>query len=122
MPQPEGFQSKEHPDFVCKLHKSLYGLKQAPRAWYDRLNLTLCSWGFVNSKVDTSLFTYHLGSVRIWVLVYVNDILITGNNSTSTKEFISRLNSTFALKDLGSISYFLGIEVVRNTQGLHLSQ
>ena len=65
MPQPEGFQSKEHPDFVCKLHKSLYGLKQAPRAWYDRLNLTLCSWGFVNSKVDTSLFTYHLGSVRI---------------------------------------------------------
>ena len=54
--------------------------------------------------------------------MYVDDILLTGNNNQLLDSFIQRLNKTFALKDLGSLSYFLGVEVVRSNDGMHLSQ
>ena len=72
--------------------------------------------------MDSSLFTLHTSSGIIWLLVYVNDILITGNNTQLLNKFVLQLNNTFALKDLGSVSYFLGVEAVRTSQGLHLSQ
>ncbi|KAH9785453.1 retrovirus-related pol polyprotein from transposon RE1 [Citrus sinensis] len=121
-PVPEGFVQSSS-DHVCKLHKALYGLKQAPRAWFDRLRKALLQWGFQNSKADSSLFIKHESGGIVVVLVYVDDILITGDKNTIIETFIRYLGDTFALKDLGEFSYFLGIEVTHAAKGsLHLSQ
>ncbi|KAH9805863.1 retrovirus-related pol polyprotein from transposon RE1 [Citrus sinensis] len=122
MPQPEGFINSQFPTHVCKLQKALYGLKQAPRAWYDRLKGSLVQWGFRSSKSDTSLFFKHIGSNVLIILVYVDDILITGSSEVYISEVISLLSSEFALKDLGDFNYFLGVEVTPSAEGLHLSQ
>jgi hypothetical protein len=80
MEQPQGFSDLEYPNHVCRLHKSIYGLKQAPRAWFTRLSQALLNLGFCGSQVDHSLFTYHLDSVHVFLLVYVDDIILTGNH------------------------------------------
>lgn len=77
MEQPRGFESSEFPNHVCLLKKALYGLKQAPRAWYDQLRTVLLSWGFKNSQADSSLFYHHQDSQPLFILVYVDDIVIT---------------------------------------------
>jgi hypothetical protein len=79
--QPSGFVDSILPSHVCRLHKSLYGLTQAPRAWYTRLSDYLVSIGFHASKVDTSLFILSMGDDIFYLLVYVDDILLTGSNS-----------------------------------------
>lgn len=106
---------------MCKLHKALYGLKQAPRAWYDMLSTSLVQQGFHNSLADSSLFVYSQDHDLVYVLVYVDDILIIGNNPTLIQRIIAGLGSKFAIKDLGSLHYFLGIEVVKVPTGLILS-
>lgn len=120
MTQPEGFTVKE--GYVCKLNKALYGLKQAPRAWYNKLKDCLTSWKFFNSKVDTLLFIRHDPKGVILVLIYVDDILITGPDSSLLENFITSLSTIFALKDLGLVAYFLGVEVCYTPTGMHLSQ
>jgi hypothetical protein len=81
MKQPSGFVDPTLPSHVCRLHKSLYGLKQAPMAWYTRLSDFLLSIGFLASKVDISLFILSDGTNIFYLLVYVDDILLTGSNS-----------------------------------------
>ena len=122
MDQPAGFVDSQKPNFVCKLHKSLYGLKQAPRAWYEKLKGCLLQWDFKNSRADTSLFIKKTSSYMILVLIYVDDILITGPNSAELESFIAKFNAVFALKDLGTLSYFLGIEVLYGADCIYLSQ
>jgi hypothetical protein len=122
MEQPPGFVDPTCTDFVCKLHKSIYGLKQAPRAWFTRLAHALLNIGFIASQVDYSLFIYHRGSIHIFLLVYVDDIIITGNHHAAIDCLIRTLQLDFAMKDLGPLSYFLGIQVLRNSSGLHLRQ
>lgn len=107
---------------MCKLQKALYGLRQAPRAWYSTFSAFLLSSGFVNSKADTSLFIYSTESVITLVLVNVDDLIIRGNNESFITEFVAQLGSKFAMKDLGSLSFFLGIEVNYNSSGLVLTQ
>lgn len=111
----------QYPNHVCKLHKALYGLKQAPRAWYDMLSKSLIKQGFHNSLANSSLFVLTQGHDLVYVLVYVDDILITRTNSVLV-DIIQSLGSDFALKDLGTLHYFLGIEVVSTPTGLVLSQ
>jgi hypothetical protein len=79
MEQPKGFLDKQHPDFVFKLHKAHYGLKH--RAWFHRLSSFLLELGFTTSLVDTSLFTFFSGLTPVYMLVYVDDIIITGPNN-----------------------------------------
>lgn len=110
MVQPEGFSNGD-PHTICKLNKSLYGLKQSPRTWFDKLSTTLLSFGFSRARSDHSLFVKHSPSSTIYVLVYVDDILVTGNVPSEVSYHISLLHKQFALKDLGSIHYFLGVEV-----------
>ena len=81
MEHPPGFIYPKLPSHVCKLNKSLYGLKQAPRAWFDCLCRALLNLGFQNSKADTSLFILHFESNIVLLLVYVDDVIIRGNNS-----------------------------------------
>jgi len=122
MHQPPGYVDKNRPLWVCKLDKALYGLKQAPRAWYARLCGKLESLGFIPSKGDTSLFFYHNGRYTIYVLVYVDDIIVASSSTEATNALLKNLEHAFALKDLGDLHYFLGIEVKRSREGLVLSQ
>ena len=120
--QPPGYEDKQYPNYVCKLDKALYGLKQAPRAWYARLCGKLVWLGFTPSRGDTSLFFYTKGSITIFVLVYVDDIIVASSSMDATRVLLRDLEAEFALKDLGDLHYFLGIEVKCNSDGLVLSQ
>ena len=122
MAQPSGFVDKDHPHHVCKLHKAIYGLKQAPRAWYQELSQFVLSSGFTNSTSDASLFVYLHDSNVIYLLVYVDDLIITGNNQQVINNFVHQLSKRFSLKELGVLNFFLGIEVIHTASGLFLSQ
>lgn len=122
MDQPPGFVDPQLPNHVCKLSKALYGLKQAPRAWFHRLSKFLLSNGFLCSRADPSLFIYARNSCIMYLLVYVDDLILTGNNESILIAFTTRLHQEFAIKDLGDLSYFLGLEVSYTDDGLFLSQ
>jgi hypothetical protein len=80
MQQPPSYEDKNMPNYVCKLDKALYVLKQAPRAGYDRLNTKLCDLGFKSSKANTSLFYFHQENISMFVLVYVDDIIVASSS------------------------------------------
>jgi histone deacetylase 1/2 len=122
MEQPPSFEDKGKPGYVCKLDKTLYGLKQAPRAWYSRLCHKLEALGFTPSKGDTSLFYFHRGGYTMFVLVYVDDIIVASSSQEATVALLKDLERDFALKDLGELHYFLGIEVKKRKDGLVLTQ
>jgi histone deacetylase 1/2 len=122
MKQPLGYEDKNFPGYVCKLDKALYGLKQAPRAWYSRLGTKLQMLGFKASKADTSLFFMKKGSLTMFVLVYVDDIIVVSSVPGATAALLKKLNEDFALKDLGELHYFLGIEVSKARNGILLTQ
>ncbi|KAK9063310.1 hypothetical protein SSX86_017180 [Deinandra increscens subsp. villosa] len=121
MTLPQGFFSTNETK-VCKLNRSLYGLKQAPRMWYEKLVGVLYELKFVQSKCDHSLFIKSSKDVFIVLLVYVDDIILTGNNITEIEYVKKALSSNFKIKDLGLLKYFLGIEVINTNGGLCLSQ
>lgn len=121
MKLPPGFECSD-PNMVCRLRKSLYGLKQAPRCWFAKLVTALKEYGFLQSYSDYSLFTYTKTGIQINVLVYVDDIVISGNDSAALCTFKSYLSDCFKMKDLGPLKYFLGIEVARSSAGLFLYQ
>ena len=122
MSQPPGFEDLNHPYLVYKLHKSLYGLKQAPRAWNDRFTQFLRSLGFETTYSDSSLFVKHVGHKIVVLLLYVDDIIITRSAFSVIQHVISALTSEFDLTNLGSLYYFLGIQITRTAAGLFLSQ
>jgi hypothetical protein len=122
MRQPPGHEHKNMPHHICKLDKDLYRLKQAPRAWYSRLSTKLVSLGFNSSRADTSLFFYNKGSTHIFVLIYVDDIIVASSSQQATNALLHDLKSNFALKDLGDLYYFLVIEVKKTLSGILLSQ
>ncbi|PNY02796.1 copia protein (gag-int-pol protein), partial [Trifolium pratense] len=122
MHQPEGYLDSTKPNHICKLSKAIYGLKQAPRAWFDSLKNALVNWGFQNTKSDSSLFIHRDTNHFTILLIYVDDIIVTGSNTKFLETFIKQLNTVFSLKDLGHLHYFLGIEVQRNASGMYLKQ
>jgi hypothetical protein len=122
MAQPTGFVDSALPNHVYLLHRSLYGIKQAPRAWYARLSDFLQTISFQASKVDTSLFVLMRNHNICYLLVYVDDILLTVNNSALIHCLITLLSSEFKLRDLGNAHYFLGVEVTHTSVGLMISQ
>ncbi|CAH9085209.1 unnamed protein product, partial [Cuscuta europaea] len=121
MTLPPGYSTPD-PTLVCRLKKSLYGLKQAPRCWFAKLVSALQRYGFTQSFADYSLFTRATDSVQLNVLVYVDDLIISGNDSVAINSFKSYLSDCFHMKDLGKLKYFLGIEVARSSSGLFLTQ
>jgi hypothetical protein len=111
-----------HPDFVCKLDKASYGFKQGPRPWYSMLTSKLLQLGFHASKADTYLLIYCRGKVQIFLLIYVDDISVASSPSQAVDALLADLRTDFALKDLGQLSYFLGIEVKPCPSGILLTQ
>lgn len=97
-------------------------MKQASHQWFAKFSSTLIDAGFVQSKADYSLFTQLLGSSYIALLVYVDDVVIASNDSIAVSNLIQFLNNKFKLKDLGSLKFFLGLEIARNDSGISVSQ
>jgi len=122
MKQPPRYEDPTRRDYVCKLDKALYGLKQAPRAWFSRLSKKLCDLGFKGSKADTSLFYYIKGDVIMFMLIYVDDIIVVSSRPEAVTVLLRDLHSEFPLKDLGDLHYFLGIEVSETSNGIILTQ
>ncbi|XP_021991742.1 uncharacterized mitochondrial protein AtMg00810-like [Helianthus annuus] len=117
-----GFRSKDYPDHVYRLKRSLYRLEQAPRSWYQRFTDFVLTLGFVQSKCDASLFTLHQGLRVAYLLLYVDDIILVTSSESLRTALMSPLAKEFAMKDLRSLSFFLGLSVKRHKDTMFLSQ
>uniref|UniRef100_A0A2N9J5N8 Reverse transcriptase Ty1/copia-type domain-containing protein n=1 Tax=Fagus sylvatica TaxID=28930 RepID=A0A2N9J5N8_FAGSY len=122
MSQPPGYKHSLYPNHVCKLQRAIYGLKQAPRAWFSHLSNKLLDLGFHGSRSDSSLFIYKTKSLTMFILIYVDDIIITSSKPEAIDDLLLSLTHDFAVKDLGNLNFFLGIEVLSNPYGIILSQ
>jgi Reverse transcriptase (RNA-dependent DNA polymerase) len=122
MTLPPGHQRENTSNLVCRLNKSIYGLKQSPRAWYEKLSQFLISCNFKVSDADSSLFIKHNTNGTTVVLVYVDDIIVTGNNQIEIDCVKKDLKQKFEIKDLGKLKYFLGIEITHSQKVFFLSQ
>uniref|UniRef100_A0A2N9FHR1 Reverse transcriptase Ty1/copia-type domain-containing protein n=1 Tax=Fagus sylvatica TaxID=28930 RepID=A0A2N9FHR1_FAGSY len=122
MSQPPGYKHPLYPNHVCKLQRAIYGLKQAPWALFSRLNNKLLDLGFHGSRSDSSLFIYKTKSLTMFILIYVDDIIITSSQLEAIDDLLLSLAHDFAVKDLGTLNFFLGIEVLSNPHGIILSQ
>jgi hypothetical protein len=120
--QPAGFIDPARANDVCLLSKSLYGLKQAPRAWYSRFASFLTTIGFVCAKSDTSLFILHQPAGTAYLLLYVDDIVLTASTDALLQNITAKLQQELSLKDFGDLHYFLGVSVKRSRDGFFLSQ
>ena len=112
MSQLERFENRHSPSHVCWLRKSLYSLKQAPRAWYTKLRVALQSWGFVRSVSDASLFIKRTSKFVLFVLIYVDDILVIGSDSQAVSDFIHDLDKNLALKTWIQCIIFLDLKLI----------
>ncbi|KAJ9547397.1 hypothetical protein OSB04_019940 [Centaurea solstitialis] len=110
------------PGHVCRLCKALYGLKQAPQAWFEKFSNTVLSLGFSASNYDSGLFTRTTDSGTILLLLYVDDMIITGSDTIGIAHIKQSLSSSFEMKDLGLLHYFLGLDVLSDTAGTYLCQ
>jgi len=122
MEQPPGFVAQGEFGRVCRLRKSLYGLKQSPRAWFGKFSQAVEKFGMMKSKSDHSVFYKQSSAGIILLVVYVDDIVITGSDTTGILSLKSFLHTQFHTKDLGMLKYFLGVEVTRSKKGIFLSQ
>ncbi|GJU20064.1 ribonuclease H-like domain-containing protein [Tanacetum coccineum] len=121
MHQPPGFRDPVHPDYVCLLQRSLYGLKQAPRAWFQWFAAYITIVGFTPSRCDSSLFIYRQGDDTTFLLLYVDDIVLTASSDPLLQQIIASLHHEFSMTDLGALNYLLGISVTRDSSGMFLS-
>jgi len=110
------------PQHVCKLQRSLYGLRQASRQWYAKLSQFLLLDKYTSSFADHSLFLHRSGPNITIILVYADDLVLTKNDHEEIAHITSLLDTQFKIKNLGDLTYFLGLEVARNSQGLHICQ
>ncbi|PKU63872.1 Retrovirus-related Pol polyprotein from transposon TNT 1-94 [Dendrobium catenatum] len=122
MKQPKGFEDSTNPNHVCRLRKAIYGLRQAPRQWYTTFTSYLQQLGFSHSQADPSLLFLHRNTIQIYLLVYVDDILLTGNDPSAIQQLVQQLQLKFTMKNLGSPTHFLGIKIDTTADKYFLSQ
>ncbi|RVW47126.1 Retrovirus-related Pol polyprotein from transposon RE1 [Vitis vinifera] len=120
---PVGLETTSNFNKVCRLRKSLYGLKQSPRAWFERFTKVVKGYGFVQCQSDHTLFVKHFpeGKLAI-IIVYVDDIILTGDHEEKIDLLKKLLTKEFEIKDLGNLKYFLGMEIARSKKGIAVSQ
>ena len=112
----------DNPKLVCKLLKSIHRLKQSSRQWFAKWSNASISKGYVQSSFDNSLFTKKFGNFFVAILVYVDDVIFAGNNLQESTYIKAFLNNNFKIKDLGTLKYFLGIEVACTSTGIRISR
>ena len=123
MSLPPGFEEELGIGRVCRLKKSLYGLKQSPRAWFERFGKVVRRFGFIQSQADHTMFYKHSSEGKITILiVYVDDIILTGDDCGEMNRLKKRLAEEFEIKDLGALKYFLGMEFARSKEGIIVNQ
>ena len=106
---------------VCRLRRALYGLKQAPWAWFAKFNSTIFRLGYTANPYDSALFLHRTDKGTILLLLYVDDMIITGNDLSGIQELKDFFSQQFEMKDLGHLSYFLGLEIIHSTNGLYIT-
>ncbi|WMV45012.1 hypothetical protein MTR67_038397 [Solanum verrucosum] len=122
MEQPPGFVAQGESRLVCKLRRSLYGLKQSPRAWFGHFRVVVQQFGMIQIEVDHFVFYKHSSHDKhIFLIVYVDDIVITRDDHEGIAQFKQHLSSHFQTKDLGKLKYFLGIEVAQSCHGIAIT-
>ena len=123
MQLPPGYTLTDKPNQVCRLRKTLYGLKQSPRAWFGRFTKAMIDLGYHQARGDHALFIKYgtTGMVTI-LLVYVDDIIVTGGDAREIRRLTTSLSEQFEIKALGQLKYFLGIEVAYSESRISLSQ
>nr|KYP74080.1 Retrovirus-related Pol polyprotein from transposon TNT 1-94 [Cajanus cajan] len=121
---PQGYKinQKDQGNLVCKLNRSLYGLKQASRQWFKRFSTSLKSHGFIQCISDYSLFSFGSGNNIVYLLVYVDDIILAGPSIDTLQKCQNLLHNLFKLNVVGDLKYFLGLEIAKSNQGIHLCQ
>eukprot|EP00253_Pinus_taeda_P027754 PITA_27754 len=121
MEQPIRFIQTDS-SLVCRLKKSLYGLKQAPRAWYAKMDSFLLESGFSRCHSNNTVYTKKVGKSLIILVLYVDDLILTGSDPNLINHVKSSLKKKFEMIDLGHLHYFLGIQVLQSKEGIFLSQ
>jgi hypothetical protein len=111
-----------HPDYVCKLRKALYGLKQAPKAWHDKIAEYIVTIGFCMSDANHSLYVRKSDEGIMVIIIYVDDLIVGGDNEKEVEHVKSLLKQKLDMKDLGELKFFLGIEVIKMPKGIWLLQ
>ncbi|KAK8670758.1 hypothetical protein V6N13_037375 [Hibiscus sabdariffa] len=114
MTQPKGFVTPGNVGKVCKLQRSIYGLKQASRSWNLRFNDAIKEFGFIRNKDEPSVYKKISGSIVSFLILYVDDILIIGNDIPTLQSIKTWLSSCFSMKDLGEAAYILGVKIYRD--------
>jgi len=119
----KGFEERGKEGKVYKLHKALYGLRRAPRAWNHKLNPILTELQFEKCSKEPSVYRKNVsGNTFLLVAVYVDDLFVTRTDERSISGFKKEMASKFEMRDLGKLTYYLGIEVCPQEQGITLSQ
>ena len=123
MEQPPEFVTQGESGLVCKLLRSIYGLKQSPRAWFGCFSSVVQEFGMTRSTSDHSVFYHHTSSEQcIYLIVYVDDIVITGSDHDGIRNLKQHLFSHFQTKDLGKLKYFFEIEIAQSNSSVVMSQ
>ena len=123
MEQPPGFVAQGESGLVCKLRRSLYGLKQSPQAWFGRFSSVVQEFGMLQSETDHSVFNHHNSSSQcIYLVVYVDDIVITGSDQEGIQRLKQHIFNHFQTKDLDKLKYFMGLEIAQSNSSVVMSQ
>ena len=107
---------------VCHLQHAFYGLKQSSQAWFAKFNSTISRLGYIASHYDFALFFRRTDKGIILLLLYVDDMIITGDNLSGIKELKDFLNQQLEMKDFGYLNYFLGLEITHSIEKLYITQ
>ena len=117
---PPGFSVESNK--VCHLQYALYGFKHAPQVWFAKFSSTIFHLSYTATFYDSALFLRHTDKDTILLLLYVDDMIITGDDFSGIQELKDFLSQQFEMKDLGHLSYFLGLEITHSTDGLYITQ
>ncbi|KAH0813995.1 hypothetical protein GEV33_008796 [Tenebrio molitor] len=120
MKVPDGINGKD--GLVCKLNRSLYDLKQAPRVWNERFDTFVKGIHFKQSPHDCCLYIKIQNGTKIYLLLYVDDIILAGDDKTTLDQVTAALKREFSMSDLGELRNFLGMSITRNDNEMALSQ
>ena len=114
MMQPEGFVDPNNAGKICKLHKSIYGLKQASQSWNIRFDEVVKGFGFIKNEEEACVYKKESGSSVAFLILYVDDILMIGNDIPMLESIKTSLKNSFSMKDLREAAYILGIKIYRD--------